>query len=46
MPHPDLNDVTPRSPRAKIIFGLLIGIVILATAGAMVASVILYMKSA
>ncbi|WP_156379868.1 MULTISPECIES: hypothetical protein [unclassified Rhizobium] len=45
MPHQDLDHDAPPSRRAKIIFGILICIVVLATVSSMATSVILYLKS-
>ncbi|WP_170866017.1 hypothetical protein [Rhizobium sp. NFR03] len=45
MPHHDLDHDAPPSRRAKIIFAVLVGIVVLATVGSMATSIVLYLKS-
>ncbi|MCD7111759.1 hypothetical protein LRX75_22275 [Rhizobium sp. DKSPLA3] len=45
MPNHDLDHDAPPSRRAKIIFAVLVGIVVLATVSSMATSIVLYLKS-
>ncbi|WP_165915074.1 hypothetical protein [Rhizobium sp. PP-F2F-G48] len=45
MPQHDLDHDAPPSRRAKLIFGVLVCIVVLATVSSMATSIVLYMKS-
>ncbi|WP_165929866.1 hypothetical protein [Rhizobium sp. PP-CC-3G-465] len=45
MPNHDLDHDAPPSRRAKILFSVLVGIVVLATVSSMATSIVLYLKS-